>query len=531
VTEVPRVIYPIGATRLYGLVWRQDRALSVDAYSGFLLEIDPSTEGVTVLNPHTTEDFEDVTGLACTDRTFWVVRGNTIYYALEPPYALEPFIEAPQTLDGIAVSDGGVYVSSQEVGKIFVFGRATRTLLRVIDTPGTGFESLTLHGEDLWVGDRDEQTVYCLDPKTGQIRYRALTPFADPVGLAFWGDRLYVTYTGTEPYIRDNPNDPEPLSVQMRDRTFLHQLQIQRHSHFTLSNGFLVEMIYIEELDRLEQDVTNLTWHIALPAKSDRQTVRHVQPLGHPFTIEHEDGQPVAVFAFDHLQSGERRIFGWKALLELRSIKYEPDLGSLDHLPPPPPEIQELYLSPDGDLSMDHPDVRTAARAATQGETNIIRKMLAIREYVYDQLEYRLQSLATDDDYGSPDVVLKRGTASCGEYVRTLLALARLNGIACRDVGCYKCPPQAELHHLPLYPEYNHYWIEFYVPGYGWLPMESNPDDTGRRPYPQRWFMGLPWFHVEIGKGIRFESISDRTLRHGDLARELKRFKILEELS
>lgn len=529
-TEVPRIIYPIGATLLHGLVWRADRAIAVDAYNGFLLEIDPYTEGVTVLNPHTTEDFEDATALALTDQTLWVVRGNTVFYAKGTAHELEPFIEVPQTLDGIAVSEGAVYVSSREVGKIFVFGRATRTLLRVMESPGIGFEAMTLHGDHLWVADRAEQTVYCLDPKTAAIHYRALTPFADPVGLAFWGDRLYVTYTGEEPYIRDNPNDPDPLSVQMRDRTFIHQLRIHRYPHFTCSNGFLVEMIYIEEIDRLERDVTNLTWHIALPATSDRQTVRSLQPLGHPFTIEHEEEQPVAVFAFDHLRAGDRHIFGWKAVLELRSIKYELDWGSLDQVPPPPPEIQKLYLSPDGDLSMDHPEVRTAARVAIRGETNIIRQMLAIREYVYDQLEYKLQSLATDDDYGSPDVVLKRGTASCGEYVRTLLALARLNGIACRDVGCYKCPPQAELHQVPLYPEYNHYWIEFYVPGYGWLPMESNPDDTGRRPYPRRWFMGLPWFHVEIGKGIRFERISDRTLRHGDLARELKRFKILEEL-
>jgi transglutaminase-like putative cysteine protease len=84
-------------------------------------------------------------------------------------------------------------------------------------------------------------------------------------------------------------------------------------------------------------------------------------------------------------------------------------------------------------------------------------------------------------------VVLERGVGSCGEYVGALLALARLNGIACRTIGRYKCPPYAEQQRVPLQPDFNHVWLEFYVPGFGWLPMESNPDDVVEQgPYPSR---------------------------------------------
>ncbi len=39
--------------------------------------------------------------------------------------------------------------------------------------------------------------------------------------------------------------------------------------------------------------------------------------------------------------------------------------------------------------------------------------------------------------------------------------------------------------HVPLQPDYNHVWLEFYIPGVGWLPMESNPDDIFEGgPYP-----------------------------------------------
>ncbi|HEY9860866.1 MAG TPA: transglutaminase family protein, partial [Candidatus Obscuribacterales bacterium] len=140
----------------------------------------------------------------------------------------------------------------------------------------------------------------------------------------------------------------------------------------------------------------------------------------------------------------------------------------------------------------------------------------------------------------TPDVVLERGIGSCGEYVGLILALARLNGIACRTVGRYKCPPHAERQFVPLEPDFNHVWIEFYIPGFGWLPMESNPDDVvDRGPYPTRFFMGLAWYHAEMAKGVSFENVkvqgmplsefSDISL--GDLSINHIKFKILGELA
>ena len=94
-----------------------------------------------------------------------------------------------------------------------------------------------------------------------------------------------------------------------------------------------------------------------------------------------------------------------------------------------------------------------------------------IRNYVYDRLSYGIQPRID-----TPDIVLERGVGSCGEYVGVLLALARLNGIPCRTIGRYKCPQEPDIRNLPLEPDFNHVWLEFYVPGMGWLPMESTWD-------------------------------------------------------
>jgi transglutaminase-like putative cysteine protease len=290
-------------------------------------------------------------------------------------------------------------------------------------------------------------------------------------------------------------------------------------------------MSYAEEMLPLEEfDLKNVEWRIALPTETHRQRVLKVEPIGLPFTEEIQDGQRVAVFRFDSLKFNERHLFGWKALLEVRGIKYLFNPDDVDRVPSLSPEYQTRYLVDDDELAMDTPIIKQAAQEAIGTETNLLRKLLKIRNYVYDRLSYSLTS-----KIDTPDVVLERGIGSCGEYVGVLLALARLNGIACRTVGRYKCPPKANQQRVPLEPDYNHVWLEFYLPGYGWLPMESNPDDVVERgPYPTRFFMGLPWYHAEIGKGIPFETINAADagvdISIGELAINHVRFTILGEL-
>ena len=65
--------------------------------------------------------------------------------------------------------------------------------------------------------------------------------------------------------------------------------------------------------------------------------------------------------------------------------------------------------------------------------------------------------------------------------------------------------------------------------------MESNVDDeTERGPYPNRFFMGLAWYHIEMGKGIPFEKMTAKNKPEkyplGNLALNHIRFRILEEL-
>ncbi len=536
-------IRPIAASALQGIAFWGETIIAIDSTSGYLLQIDPNSENTTILNSLRESDFADATGLALSGETLWLTLQNSVYFCqLNGDLTLQHFVSLPYTADGVAVRQSTVYITCKKAGYIFVYNRDTGREITRLPAPGVGVENITVRDEELWVSDADEQTVFCLDRATGKIQFSVLTPFEKPTGLAFHTDpqtgqdTLYVAYASEEPYIRDNPNAEPNYELQYRDRTFIHPLHFRYYPdrRYALSNGYLIEMSYVEELAPLEDvELKDVEWRIALPSETDRQKIRNLEFVGRPFTEEVQDGQRVAVFKFDRLKPGERHIFGWKALLEVWSIKYRLTPRDVEKLSELPADFESRYLVDNDDLAMDTDIIRQAASEAIGRETNLLRKIYNIRNYVYDKLSYGIKP-----HIDTPDVALERGVGSCGEYLGILLALGRLNGIACRTVGRYKCPPHSDKLGVPLEPDFNHVWLEFYVPGVGWLPMESNPDDIVEGgPYPTRFFMGLAWYHMELGKGISFENIrsqgepvSKENTSLGELAINHVRFKILEEL-
>jgi len=536
-------IRPIAASSIYGIVFHEGLIWAIDSHNGYLLQIDPATDNTTILNTRNWSDFLGATGLAITDDVLWFTNRECVYCCSLITKDFEPqlFLRLDCDINGIAVWESTIYLTSQKQGKILVYDRTKGTKITHFYAPGIGVENITVKSEEIWLTDTLEQTVYCLDRATGETLFTLLTPFASPTGLAFKLDSqgketLYVAYADREVYIRDNPNAEPNYELQYRDRTFIHPLYFyyNRKDNYALSNGYLVEMSYTEEISPLDPiEINDLEWRIALPAETDRQKIRQVRAIGLPFTEEVKDGQRIAVFKLDNFNAEQRYIFGWKAILEVWSIKYQlkphhcEDISSLSE------EFQQKYLTDNDNLAMDTEIIRQAAIAAVGSETNLLRQVYSIRNYVYDKLAYGIKP-----HIDTPDIVLKRGVGSCGEYLGLLLALCRLNGIACRTVGRYKCPNDPLKQNIPLQPDYNHVWMEFYLPDYGWLPMESNPDDLFEGgPYPTRFFMGLSWYHAEMAKDTTFEMITSggvkvekETASIGELSLNHIRFMILEEL-
>ena len=539
-----KTIRPIAASSIHGIAFRGEVLLAIDTKNGYLLEVDPPTNQTKILNSLHWQDFIGATGLAVADDILWFTAEESVYFCslTQGDFTPQLFARLSYPANGVAVWESTIYVTCQRTGDILVFSRETGKQITRFYAPGIGRENITVKGEELWLSDDVEQTIYCLDRATGKVIFSVLTPFESPTGLTFHRDpetgkeTLYVAYAYAESYIRDNPNADPERELQYRDRTFIHPLYFRYYpdKRYALSNGYLIEMSYVEELAPLDPiELNNLEWRIALPAETPRQKVRKVEAIGLPFTEEIHDGQRVAVFKFDKLTHSDRHIFGWKALLEVWSIKYRIKPRNCEDLPELPEEFASRYLVDNDNLAMNTEIIQRAAIEAIGRENNLLRKMYSIRNYVYDRLSYGIKP-----HIDTPDIALKRGVGSCGEYLGVLLALSRLNGIACRTVGRYKCPPQSLQRGVPLEPDYNHVWMEFYLPGFGWLPLESNPDDTNEGgPYPTRFFMGLAWYHAEMAKNTPFETITSdgilipkEKVSIGELAINHVQFTILDEL-
>jgi transglutaminase-like putative cysteine protease len=539
-----RTIRPIAASAIYSIVAYGDKLWAIDPRNGYLLEIDPKTDNTKILNSQKTTDFIGTTGLAIAENILWLTRDDEVYFCdlNHDSWQLQLFTRLYYPADGIAVWQNTIYLTSQKTGEILIYNRQSGEKITHFYLPGIGTTNITLRGEEIWLTDDLEQTVYCLEKATGETIFSVLTPFESPKGLTFFTDpqtgeeTLYIAYTNQEIYIRDNPNAEPNYELQYRDRVFIHPLYFHynRSEKYALSNGYLVEVSYTEEIAPLDPiELPNLEWRIALPAETDRQKIREITSIGLPFTEEINNGQRIAVFNFGNFKSEERYVFGWKAILEVWSIKYQITPADCEDEPALSLEYQEKYLVDNDNLAMGQESIIRAASEAIARETNILRKVYSIRNYVYDKLRYGIRP-----HIDTPDIVLKRGVGSCGEYLGLLLALCRLNGIAARTVGRYKCPPHPQQKGIPLLPDFNHVWMEFYLPGFGWLPMESNPDDIIEGgPYPTRFFMGLAWYHAEMGKGVTFASLSSNDLpvdkekaSIGELAINHVRFIILDEL-
>ncbi|BFM38438.1 hypothetical protein OLK001_03640 [Synechocystis sp. LKSZ1] len=545
VPSLATTIRPLAASSLHGLAFDGSRLLAVDTKSGYLLAIDPRTQNTHILNQNHWQEFVGATGLALAGDELWFTSGQSVYTCslAQGDFQPERFAWLSDPVSGVAVAGNTVYITCQKSGDILVYSRDTRHLITRFYAPGIGTENITLRDEEIWLTDTLEQTVYCLDRATGEVKFSILTPFESPTGLAFYDDPqtgeswLYVAYVQQEPYIRDNPNADPNHELQYRPRSFIHPLYFRYYpdQHYTLSNGFLVEMTYAEELAPLDPlDLKQVEWRIALPAETPRQKIRSIEPAGIPFSeIVEEKGQKIAIFCFDQLTLESRAIFGWKVVMEMWGIKYRIQPKDCENPPPLPEDFPERYLVDNDNLTMDSDIIQRAAQAAIGRETNLLRQMYSIRNYVYDHLSYGIKP-----HIDTPDLALRRGVGSCGEYVGVLLALARLNGIACRTAGRYKCPPQPFSRNIPLEPDFNHVWFEFYLPGFGWLPMESNPDDLfDGGPYPTRFFMALAWYHAEMAKDVPFERllseglvVDKQRVSIGELAINHVQFTVLQEL-
>lgn len=550
------------------------RLLLSDRSRGLLTEVNLTTATETIQKRYKVDDFADVNSLSYHDGYIYSIYQDKVYVAdyraKSDRLTNQLLLRVPDVneLTGITVTKTTIYLTTNRQS-ILAYDRKTEKYEVLGKTPGIGIDDLCYLNQQLFIVDAKEQTVYVFDLATRKIAYEILTPFENPIGITVLPrgqtdhEMLYVAYSRPSFEVYDTGDSEFKLQLRTHYDTaqtevltdnFVYPLvyRTELKQNIIRSNGFLVDMYYVEKLHALPEiadahdTLEDLEWKISIPMETDRQKLLSLEPIGNfdmrIETIPTEENRKVAVFSIPKIDlQTERRVFGWKARVKMSGIRYCIADNETRAITEAERKKYAMYLRNEKQLDMDSNYVQQAAKDAVShlsqhDRKNVLKKAAAIRDYIYTKLTYVM-----DQYHDGTEDILRNGEGSCGEYLNVFLSLMRLNDIPARKCGNYKVPAykmQAGARSVFLSPDFNHVWLQFYVPDWGWVPLESSADDESStmRSWAKRYFMSLAWYHMECRMGSYFEEIfkegSDRpfSLSPADLATKDIKFKVIREL-
>jgi transglutaminase-like putative cysteine protease len=185
--------------------------------------------------------------------------------------------------------------------------------------------------------------------------------------------------------------------------------------------------------------------------------------------------------------------------------------------PPKETEIPvevEKYTKAEPFIPIDG-EVGKVALEATKGKTTIAEKARAIYGWV-------VENTARDPDVqgcglGNVEVTLAKKSGKCADISSVFVALARAAGVPAREVFGLRLGKEAGVSDLT---KGHHCWAEFYLPGYGWVPVD--PADVRKKMLADKldlehakdireyYFGAVDPDRIVLGKGGRGHYLSPR---------------------
>jgi transglutaminase-like putative cysteine protease len=184
------------------------------------------------------------------------------------------------------------------------------------------------------------------------------------------------------------------------------------------------------------------------------------------------------------------------------------DVGPYDLSDP----LLQICLAPSRFIQSDHPELLQAASTIVGNETNPYRKA----RLIFDFVVAHMQGSSPEDDALT---ALNTGRGECGAHAHLFVALCRAAGVPARPVTGLAGLRQGEW----LWPEGvgTHIWAEFYLPNYGWIPVDTTDAGAFGRSFDNRLILSkgsdidlghgspegrIPWFHMPHVNNVQEET-------------------------
>lgn len=128
--------------------------------------------------------------------------------------------------------------------------------------------------------------------------------------------------------------------------------------------------------------------------------------------------------------------------------------------------LYRQYTASHGNIAIT-PEIESKALEVVGGENNPYLAARKLYYYIADNVQYSLMPHAVLWPRGEPEslYVHERGYGDCGAQSMYFCALARSLGIPARCTGGFQL----------LKGDFaSHFWAEFYLPNYGWVPVDTS---------------------------------------------------------
>ncbi len=126
------------------------------------------------------------------------------------------------------------------------------------------------------------------------------------------------------------------------------------------------------------------------------------------------------------------------------------------------------YVAPNKRVPVSGPLVRSLVQKIAPDETSLLKIARATYDYVVDHMEYK--KVGTGWGNGDTFWACSEKYGNCTDFHALFTSLARARGIPSRfEIGL-----PVSLHEPKGTVSGYHCWVEFYLPGTGWLPIDAS---------------------------------------------------------
>jgi transglutaminase-like putative cysteine protease len=437
----------------HGLTFDGTHLWLVDHFTDYLYQIDTATGNVrdSIKSPayHPRGLTFDGTWLWCVDS-----REETIFAINPVTRVVERTIWcAAGSPNGLAFDGQWLWIVDDASDELHRIDNNDGTTISSIKAPTPNPMGLTFDGTCLWVSDRYRDKIFMVHPTSGDVILTLNAPGKHPWGLAWDGKHLWnVDYQS--------------------DRVY--QIVVHDTTRFDRTEQKDQQLTFVHQVRNFGPDsVRTLDVYLAVPHDMPNQTLLSEPVFAPPPRqfLTDKWGQRVAHFSFADMAAGEFTTVTMTNNVRLFQNRYYifPDrVGTLNDIPA---EIKNTYLANDAKFDYEHEVIRTAVRKAVGDETNAYWIARKIYNYVIEHIEYELAG-----GWNVAPTVLERGTGSCSEYTFVYIAMCRAAGLPARYVGSVVVRNDDASHDRVF-----HRWVEVYLPGYEWVPVDPSGGDS---PWP-----------------------------------------------